>query len=28
VANALAALPPGGSAGGEVRVRVLRPLER
>jgi molybdopterin molybdotransferase len=28
VANALAALPPGGSAGGQVRVRVLRPLER
>jgi molybdopterin molybdotransferase len=28
-ANALAALPPGGApAGGEVRVRVLRPLER
>lgn len=27
-ANALAVLGPGGSAGGEVRARVLRPLER
>jgi molybdopterin molybdotransferase len=27
-ANALAALPAGGASGGQVRVRVLRPLER
>ena len=27
-ANALVALPPGGAAEGQVRVRVLRPLER
>lgn len=27
-ANALVALPPGGASGGQVRVRVLRPLER
>src|ERR687891_741069 len=27
-ANALLTVPPGGASGGEVRVRVLRPLER
>ena len=27
-ANALLAVPPGGASGGDVRVRVLRPLER